>query len=88
MNTSFEYQKLEIEKQAKKSGLNIFFVGYSEANGLSVYFKDENGSKYRFSNHGISNPERIATEKTFPLPFVKMFGLGGKISEKHNNLFA
>lgn len=37
--------------------LNIHadFVGYSESNGVSVYFKDENNNKIRISNHCVGN---------------------------------
>lgn len=87
MKTSYEYQRAEIEKQASIAGINISFSSYSAANGLSIYFIDADGVKYRFSDHGISNPVRMATEKTFALPFQKKLGLGGKITEMHNQLF-
>lgn len=87
MKTDFRSQKEEIERQAKEAGLEIFYSGHSDSNGLSIYFKDINETKYRFSNHGISNSHRMETEKTFPLPFKKTMGVGGKITEIHNQLF-
>lgn len=87
MKTSFSVQKKEIERQAAESGVSISFSGYSDAHGLSIYFIDETGLKYRFSSHSVSSFYRMANEKHFPLPFVKTLGKGGVITEKHNQLF-
>jgi len=87
MKTNYDSQRQEIERQAAESGVAISFSGYSDAHGLSIYFTDANGVKYRFSSHSVSSFYRMANEKHFPLPFVKTLGKGGVITEKHNQLF-
>jgi hypothetical protein len=88
IKTDFESQKKEIEEQAAKAGLKISFSGRSDSNGLSLYFRDIDGIKYRFSDHSVSNKDRMVNEKHFALPFVKTMGVGGNVKEVYNELFS
>lgn len=52
------------EAVLKSYGLDYSFTGQSDSNGLSVYF-DVDGRKVRFSDHSISNRDRMENESTF-----------------------
>lgn len=69
MRTSINPETIqnEVEQFMTDLGLNFRFTARCESNGISIYYKvkpigggDER--KVRFSNHGISNPYRMATE--------------------------
>lgn len=81
--TDIQSQKVEIEKQITNAGFSFDFKGMSEANGMSIYF-EINGNKCRFSNHSVTNSDRVFNEKHFDLPFVKTIGFGG-IKEVYND---
>lgn len=73
--------------QTAKSILNglgitdITFSGYSDANGVSVYFKTSKDLKCRVSNHTVMNRDRMANELLVSFDF-KTIGMGGKIGVK------
>ncbi len=58
-------------------GVDASFSGYSDTNGVSVYFIDSSGKKIRVSNHGVTNKERMANEVLLYFD-TKTLGLGGK----------
>lgn len=69
MRTSINPETIqnEVEQFMTELGLNFRFTARCESNGISIYYKVRpiNGGeerKVRFSNHGISNPYRMATE--------------------------
>lgn len=69
MRTSINPETIqdEVQKFMIDLGLNFRFSARCESNGISIYYKVKplNGGderKVRFSNHGISNPYRMATE--------------------------
>ncbi len=53
---------------------NFDFSGYSDTNGVSVYFKDENYNKIRVSSHSVSNTSRIQGESHFKFDSRTMSG--------------
>lgn len=55
--------------QLANKGISASFVALSRANGCSIYFKDNNDVKYRFSDHSVSNVGRILNEIHFKLPY-------------------
>ena len=57
------------------------FIGYSDSNGVSVYFRNSNDVKVRISDHGVENTDRMKTEILLSFD-AKMLGMGGKVSEK------
>lgn len=52
------------EELLRKAGFEYTYSGQSDTNGISVYF-DVDGVKVRFSDHSISNKDRMANEATF-----------------------
>lgn len=52
------------EKILQGLGVDYSFKGASDTNGISIYF-DINGMKTRFSDHSISNIDRMQNESTF-----------------------
>jgi hypothetical protein len=52
------------ESTLNKLGLDFSFIGMSDANGFSVYF-NVCGIKVRFSNHQITNINRLQNELCF-----------------------
>lgn len=77
----------EIERQLAVNSINASYSGCSDTNGISIYFIlviGEDVTKLRFSDHGISNPVRMATEKCFNLPIGASFEkVNGKITGKY-----
>lgn len=68
----YELLKLNINEcanQLNACGINVKFSGHSFANGCSIYFTDDNQNKYRFSDHSVTNLDRICNEYHFVLPF-------------------
>ncbi len=64
-------------------GLTEFdFSGYSDANGVSVYFT-WNGKKLRVSDHSVTNIDRVQNEIHFEFD-IKTLGLGGVVQIKDN----
>lgn len=63
---------------------NYYYVGYSDANGVSVYFRDSKGTKIRVSDHSVTNNDRMKTEILLSFD-AKMIGLGGKESFRDNS---
>lgn len=58
----FHYHREEIENYLNSLGLEYRFVGQSDANGISIYYKvlyDGNEVKARFSDHSVTNPNRF-----------------------------
>lgn len=43
-------------------GLDLNFIAYSDTNGVSVYFEDTNGLKYRVSDHSVTSKNRMENE--------------------------
>ena len=66
------------EKILTDLGLNYSFSGASDSNGISVYFKI-NGKKIRFSDHTVTNLDRIKNENL-------IFYSGNKFSKNQNIL--
>lgn len=64
-------------------GVDASFSGYSDTNGVSVYFRDSKGRKIRVSNHSVTSLYRLENEVLFYFD-QKMLGLGGKTSIKSN----
>lgn len=62
---------------------DISFSGYSDANGVSVYFENGDGVKCRVSNHTTTNRDRMNNELQVSFD-QKCLGLGGKTSIKSN----
>lgn len=58
-------------------GVNASFSGYSDTNGVSVYFEDANGKKIRVSNHGVTSKERMNSEILLSFD-TKTLGIRGK----------
>jgi hypothetical protein len=60
------------QKQLKEYALNVLkgfnaeYVGYSDTNGQSMYFKVD-GVKIRFSDHAVTNLDRVQNEIHFDL---------------------
>ena len=63
----------------KANNIDAEFSGYSEAHGVSVYFKDGEGNKIRVSTHGVTNTNRVLGEKHFSFPMRKL-SLGTKLN--------
>lgn len=57
---------------------NINFSGYSDTNGVSVYFKTDTNIKIRVSNHSVSNINRIKNELNLSFD-KKTLGMNNKI---------
>ena len=70
----------ECLNQLANKGVNASFVALSRANGCSIYFKDNNDVKYRFSDHGVFNIGRMLNEVHFKLPYR----ITGTIASKFN----
>lgn len=96
-NKDFAERKSENIETAKRiikeSGIKYetSFSGYSDTNGVSVYFKRKSDDKkIRVSDHSVSNKSRIMDE--IGLKFDQMtIGIGGKIGFKSNkaiNIFS
>ncbi len=87
MNIPTESQNENIEMA--KAILNelgicdLSFVGYSDANGVSVYFRTDAGLKCRVSNHGTTNRDRMNEELQVSFD-ERQLGMGGKVSFKSN----
>lgn len=62
---------------------DVTFSGYSDANGVSVYFINSKGVKCRVSNHTTTNRDRMNEELQVSFD-QKCLGLGGKTSIKSN----
>lgn len=93
LRTSNQEENINTSIQIMNSvGINDYsYVGYSDANGVSVYFRNSKGIKIRISNHGVSNPSRMSEE--LHLSFDSLcLGLGGatsvKTSEFMNKFYA
>jgi len=63
--------------------LDIEYSGYSDANGVSVYFKNSKGIKCRVSDHSTTNRDRMNNELNVSFD-SRLIGLGGKVSIKNN----
>ena len=77
-------ENIEVATEILKSvGItNAQQIGYCESNGVSVYFshpKLMDNCKIRVSDHGISNPARMATEICFQFD-ARIFG--GEVKSK------
>lgn len=83
---NYQEQRAEIERQMNEKGLNFDFSGMSDTNGLSIYYIVD-GVKYRFSDHSVTNYDRIMNEKHFDLPFVGMLSLGGVVKFYQKDIF-
>lgn len=70
----------------KNSGVDASFSGYSDTNGVSVYFKDKQGIKYRVSDHGVQNINRIENEilLRFDQKTIGINGEGIKYNQSSN----
>ena len=64
-------------------GVDANFTGFSDTNGVSVYFEDANGNKYRISDHDITNKDRLKNEISLRFD-NKRYG-GGIYSEFEKN---
>ena len=71
------------KKMLTDLGINAEFSGYSDTNGVSVYFTNENGEKIRISDHSVTNKDRIQNEILLNFD-TKTLGVGGKIGLKSN----
>lgn len=81
--TTNKSKNIETAKALLESlGINAEFSGYSDANGVSVYFY-YNGFKLRVSNHSVTSIHRLQNEFLFYFD-AKTIGLGGKTSFKSN----
>ena len=65
-------QILEIEKQLTEKGIYFEFSAISETNGLSIYYTID-GEKCRFSDHSVTNIDRIRNEKHYKLPINNVY---------------
>jgi len=84
-NTQSENVKTAIAIMEKANIFDYSFSGYSDTNGVSVYFKNTNGVKIRVSNHTVTNYHRVTEE--LHLSFnSQTLGLGGKIGFKDYSL--
>jgi hypothetical protein len=83
---NYQEQRTEIERQMNEKGLKFDFYGMSDTNGLSIYYT-VNEVKYRFSDHSVTNYDRIMNEKHFDLPFVGMLILGGIVKFYLKDIF-
>jgi len=61
--------------------LDVTYSGYSNSNGVSVYFKTDKGLKCRVSDHSTMNRDRMNEELQVSFD-TKQLGLGGRITEK------
>ena len=83
-NTQNENVQIAIAIMEKANIFDYSFSGYSDTNGVSVYFKNANGVKIRVSNHTVTKYNRVMDE--LHLSFnQKTFGIGGKIGFKDNS---
>jgi hypothetical protein len=64
-------------------GVDATFTGFSDTNGVSVYFEDANGQKIRVSDHDITNKDRVKDEISLRFD-SKRYG-GGIYSEFEQN---
>jgi hypothetical protein len=71
------------KKMLTDLGVNAEFSGYSDTNGVSVYFTNENGEKIRISDHSVTNKDRIQNEILLNFD-TKTLGVGGKTGLKSN----
>jgi N-acetylmuramoyl-L-alanine amidase len=78
--TRFQKNRAEIERQLTANNIHADFSGYSDANGLSIYYLI-NGKKVRFSDHSVSNASRVFDEVHFDLPIVNYLGKGEVIKD-------
>jgi hypothetical protein len=67
LSTSVDSQLSEIKRQMDLCGLVYSFIATSTTNGTSIYF-EVNGMKYRFSDHSVTNLDRVMNEVHFSLP--------------------
>lgn len=75
----------EIEKQMTDRNINFQYIAISESNfGNSIYYTI-NGKKARFSDHSVTNKNRVMDELHFDMPFKKTLGLGGVINNIYND---
>lgn len=84
LKTQDKTQNIENAKNILNNlGINDFdFSGYSDANGISVYFIWQ-GKKVRVSDHSVTNLDRIQNKIHFSFD-VRTLGLGGVIKVKDN----
>jgi len=76
-NQQFEENKLEIEKQLTAKNIQFIFSSFSLTSfGISIYYKI-NDKKVRFSDHSVSNINRLMDEVHLSLPY-KYFVNGTK----------
>lgn len=83
--TNKKDENIEIAKKILNNlgVLDITFSGYSDTNGISVYFKNSKGVKCRVSDHSTTNRDRMNNELNVSFD-SRLIGLGGKISIKNN----
>lgn len=74
----------EIKKQLSANSINADFVGFSETNGCSIYFR-VGEQKLRFSDHSTTNIDRVLGECHFRLPIMKLMGMGGIMKDIYND---
>lgn len=77
--TNNKQENIETAKRilAELNVNNISFSGYSDTNGISVYFTASNGVKCRVSDHSTTNQDRMFNE--LQVSFDKRtIGFGGK----------
>ena len=67
--TRFQLNRTEIEKQLIANNVHADFSSYSDSFGLSIYYLI-NGKKVRFSDHSVSNVDRLFNEIHFDLPII------------------
>lgn len=78
-------RQINIEKAAdivRSNGIDATFSGYSDTNGISVYFLTSEGVKVRVSDHSVTNIDRIFNEVHLKFP-VKMLSLNKKVEVKN-----
>lgn len=81
--TTSKSKNIETAKCLLESlGINAEFSGYSDTNGVSVYFY-YNGLKLRVSNHSVTSIHRMGNEFHFFFD-ERTIGIGGKPSFKSN----
>ena len=73
MSELIKKQSTEIEKQLTNKGVDFSFIGSSDTNGISIYYRIK-GMKCRFSDHSVTNTSRVREECHFNLPFVNTIG--------------
>ena len=84
LTTTNRAENIQTAKEILNS-LNVqaSYSGYSDSNGISVYFKTMSGHKIRVSDHSVSNYNRLMDEIHFQFD-ERQLGLSGKVSFKSN----